>query len=69
MTNNVCNCEPRAYPSVVKNPAVMSPIVEIENLARRFGALTAVDSLTVTANAGEVFGLFGSNGAQCRNTP
>ena len=40
-----------------------SPIVEIESLTRRFGAFTAVDSLTLTANAGEVFGLLGSNGA------
>jgi ABC-type Na+ transport system ATPase subunit NatA len=30
---------------------------------------TAVDSLTITANAGEVFDLLGSNGAQWRNTP
>jgi ABC-type multidrug transport system ATPase subunit len=41
----------------------MSPIVEIECLTRRFGVFTAVDSLTITANAGEVFGLLGSNGA------
>ena len=42
----------------------MSDIVlEIKNLTRRFGAFTAVDSLTLTVNAGEVFGLLGSNGA------
>ena len=41
----------------------MTPIVEIESLTRRFGAFTAVDSLTITANTGEVFGLLGSNGA------
>ena len=41
----------------------MSLIVEIESLTRRFGAFTAVDSLCITANAGEVFGLLGSNGA------
>ena len=40
-----------------------SPVVEIETLTRRFGTFTAVDSLTLTANAGEVFGLLGSNGA------
>jgi ABC-2 type transport system ATP-binding protein len=37
--------------------------VEIETLTRRFGAFTAVDSLTLVANVGEVFGLLGSNGA------
>jgi ABC-2 type transport system ATP-binding protein len=42
---------------------VISPVVEIETLTRRFGTFTAVDSLTLVANAGEVFGLLGSNGA------
>jgi ABC-2 type transport system ATP-binding protein len=43
---------------------MMSDIVlEIKNLTRRFGAFTAVDSLTLSVNAGEVFGLLGSNGA------
>jgi ABC-2 type transport system ATP-binding protein len=37
--------------------------VEIETLSRRFGEFTAVDSLTLTASVGEVFGLLGSNGA------
>jgi ABC-2 type transport system ATP-binding protein len=41
----------------------MSPIVEIESLTRRFGVFTAADSLTITANACEVIGLPGSNGA------
>ena len=40
-----------------------SPVVEIETLSRHFGAFTAVDSLSLAANAGEVFGLLGSNGA------
>ena len=38
-------------------------VLEIKNLTRRFGAFTAVDSLTLSVNAGEVFGLLGSNGA------
>jgi ABC-2 type transport system ATP-binding protein len=42
---------------------VTTPVVEIEKLSRRFGTFTAVDSLTLVANAGEVFGLLGSNGA------
>jgi ABC-2 type transport system ATP-binding protein len=42
---------------------VTTPVVEIENLSRRFGTFTAVDRLTLVANAGEVFGLLGSNGA------
>jgi ABC-2 type transport system ATP-binding protein len=42
---------------------VATPVVEIEELSRRFGTFTAVNSLTLVANAGEVFGLLGSNGA------
>jgi len=38
-------------------------VLEIKNLTRRFGAFTAVDDLTLSVNAGEVFGLLGSNSA------
>jgi ABC-2 type transport system ATP-binding protein len=39
------------------------PILETQGLTRRFGALTAVDSLAVQVETGEVFGLLGPNGA------
>jgi ABC-2 type transport system ATP-binding protein len=38
-------------------------ILETQALIRRFKTLTAVDSLTLTVEAGEVFGLLGPNGA------
>ena len=38
-------------------------VLEIKALTRRFGAFTAVDDLTLSVRAGEVFGLLGSNGA------
>jgi ABC-2 type transport system ATP-binding protein len=38
-------------------------VIEIENLSRKFGDVTAVDGLTLTIGAGEVFGLLGPNGA------
>jgi ABC-2 type transport system ATP-binding protein len=38
-------------------------IIETIELTRRFGELTAVDSLTVSVQLGEVFGLLGPNGA------
>jgi ABC-2 type transport system ATP-binding protein len=42
----------------------MSDIVlQIEHLTKRFGALTAVDDLSLSVNAGEVFGFLGPNGA------
>lgn len=37
--------------------------LEADALTRRFGALTAVDRLTISVDAGEVFGLLGPNGA------
>jgi ABC-2 type transport system ATP-binding protein len=38
-------------------------ILQTEALTRRFGALTAVDTLTISVRTGEVFGLLGANGA------
>jgi len=38
-------------------------VIEIENLSRKFGDVTAVDGLTLTIGEGEVFGLLGPNGA------
>ena len=38
-------------------------MIEVENLTKRFGELTAVDSLTFQVAEGEVFGLLGPNGA------
>jgi ABC-2 type transport system ATP-binding protein len=39
------------------------PILETHNLTRQFKKLTAVDSLNIAVEAGEVFGLLGPNGA------
>ena len=38
-------------------------IVELQGLTRRFATVTAVDDLTLSIDAGEVFGLLGPNGA------
>ncbi len=37
--------------------------VQIEHLTRKFGQFTAVDDLSLTVNAGEIFGFLGANGA------
>src|SRR5690349_24050041 len=37
--------------------------VEVNNLTKRFGDFTAVDSLSFNVEHGEVFGLLGPNGA------
>lgn len=39
------------------------PVVEIRALTKRFGSLTAVDSLDLVVEPGEVYGLLGPNGA------
>ena len=38
-------------------------VLDCEALTHRFGVFTAVDALTLSVHAGEVFGLLGSNGA------
>lgn len=39
------------------------PAIRTENLTKRFGALTAVDGLTLAVEEGEIFGLVGPDGA------
>lgn len=41
----------------------MITLIDAENLTRKFGDITAVDSLTFHIEEGEVFGLLGPNGA------
>jgi ABC-2 type transport system ATP-binding protein len=39
------------------------PVVRVEDLTRRYGNLTAVDSVSFTVRSGEMFGLIGPDGA------
>lgn len=39
------------------------PAVQIENLSRHFGSFKAVDQISLTVEAGEIFGFLGANGA------
>ena len=39
------------------------PAIQLENLTKRFGDLTAVDSLSLSVAEGEIFGLVGPDGA------
>jgi ABC-2 type transport system ATP-binding protein len=38
-------------------------MIEIENLTRRFGSITAVDDVSFSVERGEVLGFLGPNGA------
>lgn len=42
---------------------MQSPIIEVENLVKKFGSFTANDNLTFTVGRGEIFGFLGANGA------
>lgn len=39
------------------------PVIEVRELTKRFGAVTAVDRLSFSISRGEIFGLLGPNGA------
>ena len=41
----------------------MSAAIEIKGLTKKFGAVTAVDNLTLSVEAGEIFGFLGPNGS------
>ena len=41
----------------------MTLAIEVKDLTRRFGSFTAVDSISVNVEVGEVFGFLGANGA------
>jgi len=41
----------------------MAPIIEVANLTRRYGTLTAVDSISFTVEKGSLFAFLGPNGA------
>ncbi|HUA66352.1 MAG TPA: ABC transporter ATP-binding protein [Alphaproteobacteria bacterium] len=40
-----------------------TPVIQIENLARRYGKLDAVNGLNITVRPGRCYGFFGRNGA------
>ena len=41
----------------------MSPVIETRNLTKRYGNLIAVNNITMTLGAGDVFGFIGPNGS------
>ena len=42
-------------------------LIRLENISRHFGAITALDGISLEINAGEAVGLMGDNGAGARS--
>ncbi|MBI5460680.1 MAG: ATP-binding cassette domain-containing protein, partial [Gammaproteobacteria bacterium] len=40
-----------------------SPLLTVDNLAKRFGGITALNGVSLSIDSGEIFGLIGPNGA------
>jgi len=49
--------------SVAQQEAKVGFIIQTQSLTKRFGNFTAVDELTISIEAGDIFGLVGPNGA------
>jgi ABC-2 type transport system ATP-binding protein len=58
----VAGPRPRLEPTTIGR-VTGSPAIDIRALTKRFGSLTAVDSLDLAVTHGEVYGLLGPNGA------
>lgn len=41
----------------------MKPIIELDNMKKKYGLITAVDGISFHVNEGEIFGVIGPNGA------
>jgi ABC-2 type transport system ATP-binding protein len=50
-------------PSGIVLPSLAPPMINVQNVTRRFGGLTAVNDLTFQVEKGEVVGFLGLNGA------
>ena len=43
-------------------------MIEVKNITKKYGSVTAVDNISFTINDGEIIGLLGPNGAGKRTT-
>lgn len=44
-------------------PPMSDPMIQVDNLTKRFGSLTAVDHVSFTVDRGAIFGFLGPNGS------
>ena len=50
-------------PANLRRSAATAPVLQIANVTKRYGAITALDGVSLEVAAGEFFGLLGPNGA------
>ncbi|HUY99062.1 MAG TPA: ATP-binding cassette domain-containing protein, partial [Thermomicrobiaceae bacterium] len=50
-------------PSGAERPADRHPVVTVDHLRKAYGSTVAVDDVSFTIAAGEIFGIIGPNGA------
>ncbi|MGC8596096.1 MAG: ABC transporter ATP-binding protein [Candidatus Kryptoniota bacterium] len=60
---NLVSSETRPATVLTGPLTVSNKVLEVKNLTRKFGAFTAVDSISFYVAPGEVFGIVGPNGA------
>ena len=60
---DIHNARSVGYDGTTTLGAAMTAILTTTDLTRRFGELTAVNAVSISVEAGEVFGLLGRNGA------
>jgi ABC-2 type transport system ATP-binding protein len=53
----------RCVAGSAQNPSDDEPVITVKNLVKRYGGLTAVDDVSFSIWAGEIFGIIGPNGA------
>ncbi len=54
---------PRFMQASANHTMTSTPVIEVQNLTRRFGSFNAVKNIILAVPQGEVFGLLGANGA------
>jgi branched-chain amino acid transport system ATP-binding protein len=54
---------PPGYPEKEIADEAMTPIIEVQNVTKRFGNVLAVDNCSLTVSKGSITGLIGPNGA------
>ena len=61
-TQQLIQAEPHPSVSLSNGPAA-APVIEVAHLRKQYGTTVAVDDVSFTVGAGEIFGILGRNGA------